>query len=406
MAEQPKSGVGSALSGALTGAVSLTANAVATTVKIADRAVTAVGAVGTAGADAVGVLGEGTIKAAQTIGTAALDATSAASTATLSTATKVTGTALDVTTKAVDASGKIANAATGAAATITSGALDATTKLSTAATGTVANIGVGALSAAETIATTASKATTDVASTGLKTAASTTVTTTEQVGKALTAGINLAGNTTTTILVGLDNIRGILAKKAANVAAVSNQAADAKSRAISAGESTVIKTELLKAFDELEKLTSATLTTLDGVQKTSLIGKINIYKKISCMAIKRWAGLCKSGEIGADMTTANKIQSSFKTATSTSYGTAKTSVATGVPYDKIVSDYEQAIASAVTTFVEQYKALHDKYDRLIETALAAKKGGRRTRRSGRRTTGHKRVHRTSRVLLKHLAKRR
>jgi hypothetical protein len=373
-----------ALGKALKGAVDLTGNTVNTTIAIADTAVTAVGKVGTAGATAVGVLGEGTLKASGEIGTAALAAT-----------TKVTGTALDVTTNAVDASGKIANAATGAAATIASGALDATSKLSNAATGTAADIGVSALTA-----------TGQVATTGLKTVASTTVATTEQVGNALMAGINLAGNTTTDILKGLNTIRGIVAKKAANTAAISNQSADAKANAIRAGEGTVIKAELLKAFDDLEKLTRATLVTLDGVQKTALIGKMNIYKKLSCMAIKRWLGLCKSGEIGADLAAATKFQSTFTTVTTTAYGTATTNVATGVPYDKIVSDYEQAIASAVTTFVEQYKTLHDKYDAVIEKSLTASTGGRRTRRSGRRTARNKRVHRTSRVPPKHLAKRR
>jgi hypothetical protein len=384
-----------ALGNALSGAVKLTANTVNTTIAIADTAVTAVGKVGTAGATAVGVLGEGTLKASQVIGTAALDATSTISSATLGTASKVTGTALDVTAKTVDASGKIANAATGAAATIASGALDATSKLSTAATGTAATIGVSALTATEQVATT-----------GLKTAASTTVTTTEQVGKALTAGINLAGNTTANILVGLDTIRGIVAKKAANTAAISNQSADAKANAIRAGEGTVIKAELLKAFDNLDTLTRATLVTLDGVQKTALIGKMNIYKKLSCMAIKRWMGLCKSGEIGADLAAATKFQSTFTTVTTTAYGTAKTAVATGAPYDTIVSNYEQAIATAVTTFVQNYKTLHDKYDALIEKSLATPTGGRRTRRSGRRAARNKRVHRTSRVLPKHFAKRR
>lgn len=398
-ASEAKSNAGENLKLALIAGANATTGAVAGTLEIADKAVTLTRNVTNATLTAADVLGTGTIKAAETIGKTALDVTGKTAEATgkiatvglntataavdatgkiaavgLNTATaaaeatgKIASTGLDVATQAAAASGKIANAATGAAADITSGALDATTKVTVAATSTAADIGVGALGATGKVVTT----------------------TTKQVGDSLTAGINLAGNTTTDILNGLDGIRGILAKKAANQAAQTNQKLDARARAIAANESTAIKNELLRAFETLKKLTDATVTTLDGVQKTTLVGKMTVYKKIVCNLLSRVFGTCKSAETKGDLMRAESIRNKFLTATGTAAQKAKTKVATGGSYDVIVEEYENAIATAVNAFVTEYEELHKKYDDLINETL--------TKKGARRRMTHRKKRRTSRV---------
>jgi hypothetical protein len=382
-----KSSAGENLKTALIAGTNAATGAVAGTMVIADKAIEASTKITGAAIDATAVLGTGTIEATKIIGKTALDVTGKAAEATGKIATtgldvatktvdatgkiatvgldvatktaeatgKIATTGLDVATKTAEASGKIANAATSAAADISSGALDATTRLSTAATKTAADIGVGALDATGKVATTSTK----------------------QVGDSLTAGINLAGNTTSNILNGLDGIRNILAKKAANQAAQTNQKLDAQAKAIAAKESTTIKNELLKAFEDLRKLTDATVTTLDGVQKTTLVGKMTVYKKVVCNIMSRVLGTCKSSETKGDLMRAESIRSRFLTATGTASQKAKTKVATGGSYDEIVEEYESSIATAVTSFVSEYEELHKKYDDLINEALAKKGAGRR-----------------------------
>jgi hypothetical protein len=373
-----KSSAGDNLKTAFIAGTNAATGAVAGTMVIADKAIEATTKITGAAVDATAVLGTGTIEATKIIGKTALDVTGKAAEATGKIATtgldvatktadatgKIATTGLDVATKTAEASGKIANAATSAAADITSGALDATTRLSTSATKTSADIGVGALDATGKVVTTSTK----------------------QVGDSLTAGINLAGNTTKDIFNGLDGIRGILAKKAANQAAQTNQKLDARAKAIAAAESTTLKNELLKAFEDLRKLTDATVTTLDGVQKTTLVGKMTVYKKVVCNVLSRVLGTCKSSETKGDLMRAESIRSKFLTATGTASQKAKTKVATGGSYDVIVEEYESSIATAVSSFVSEYEELHKKYDDLINEALAKKGAGRRkTYRKKRRS---------------------
>jgi hypothetical protein len=366
------------------------AGAVAGTMVVAEKAVQVTTKVAGTAIDTAGVLGTGTLEAAGAIGKTALDVTKKTAettgkianvgldvaSKTAETTGKVASVGLDVTAKAAETTGKVAttaldvtektakaaaditNAATKASADIATGALDATSKIATAATSTAANIGVGTLDATGKVVTT----------------------TTKQVGDSLSAGINLAGNTTQNILNGIDGIRGILAKKAANQAAQTNQKLDARAKAIAAAESTTLKNELLTAFADLKKLTDATVGTLDGVQKTALIGKMNIYKKVVCNMLSRFIGTCKPSQSQADLLRAAGFRSTFLRTTNTAAQKAKTGVLSSVPYEEIVATYEQTIAGAIAKFTQEYEALHARYDTLINEALdrkAAGPGGRR-----------------------------
>ena len=383
------------------------AGAVAGTMVVAEKAVQVTTKVAGTAIDTAGVLGTGTLEAAGAIGKTALDVTKKTAettgkianvgldvaSKTAETTGKVASVGLDVTAKAAETTGKVAttaldvaekttkaaaditNAATKASAEIATGALDATSKIATAATSTAANISVGTLDATGKVVTT----------------------TTKQVGDSLSAGINLAGNTTQNILNGLDGIRGIVAKKAANQAAQANQKLDARAKAIAAAESTTLKNELLKAFDDLKKLTDATVGTLDGVQKTALIGKMNIYKKIICNVLSRWIGTCKPSQSQADLLKAETFRSTFLKTTNTAAQKARSGVLSSVPYEDIVTTYEQTIAGAVTKFTEDYEKLHTQYDTLINEALDRKAAtGARRRKTSRQKRRTSRVSRASR----------
>ena len=359
---------GEFLKTALIAGANAATGAVSGTLVIADKAIQASTKIAGTAVDAAGVLGAGTVKTAEIIGKTALDVTGKAA----ETSGKVATTALDVTGKAAETTGKVAttaldvtekttkaaaditNAATKASAEISSAALEATSKVASTAAKTTADIGVGVLDATGKVVTTSTK----------------------QIGDSLTAGIKLAGNTTQDIFNGLDGIRAIVAKKAANQAALTNQKLDARAKAIVAAESRTLKNELLKEFDNLKKLTDATVSTLDGVQKTALLGKINVYKKIVCNFLSRLIGTCKKPEIKNDLFKAERIRSTFLTTTNTAAQKAKTGVLSSVPYDQIVADYEVTIATAIEKFTQEYQSLHSSYDTLINEALDKKLGGR------------------------------
>jgi hypothetical protein len=324
------------LKGALNSAVSITTGSISNTMAIADTAVKAASKIAGTTVNAAGVLGDAAVKAAETIGTTALTA-----------GTDVTKTALgvgaDVTGKTLTASATIANAAT--------------------------------------------QATADIAEAALQTSASTVTTTTEQVGNALKAGVTLAGNTTTSTLKGLDNIRAMVSGRGEIITTSTLQKQGAELQGVSARKSTDVKKELLKTLEQVQNQITATLSTIDGVQKTSLTAQMNVYKRAKCGFFRRITGTCDSKTISNDIKATAMFLNDFKTTLNNAYSTAKIAISampvvTIEAYQTIENEYTSAAATAVEAFTNSYKVLLDKYNKLTREALGMA-GGRKKKKTRR-----------------------
>ena len=304
--------------------------------------------------------------------------------------------ATGITKSAVNAAGVLGDGAVKASEAIGSAAIGATSQLGTTAIATTADVADKALKASGEITNAATQAVTDIATTALDTTASTVTVTTEKVGEALQAGVKLAGNTVTRAVNGLDNIGAIVAGKGANIAKSTLQKQAAISQAIDAKDMSVKKEELLKAFAEVEALTSAALSTLHGVQKTALAGKINIYKRAKCGFFRRLTGFCDAGTISNDMKKTEFFLEDFKSSVQKATEEAKTTITsatgdTASAFQSAQITYMTAVRSAVDKFVKEYAAVTAKYDKLAREALGMS-GGRR-----KRTYRKKKSKRTSRA---------
>jgi hypothetical protein len=292
---------------------------------------------------------------------------------------------------AVEKATGITKTAVNAAGVLGEGTVKAAADIGNAAIGAGADIATGAVGATATITNAATQATSDIAVTALDTVAGVTTTTTEAVGAGLKSGVTLAGNTVTRAFNGIDNVGAIIAGKGSNIVQSTLQKQGAQSAAIGARELTVKKDELLKAFQDIQRLVGDALSTLSGVQKTALAGKINIYKRAKCGFFRRMTGFCDAGTIGGDMKKADLFIQTFKSTLDTVSQSAKSAIstATGDPvaaFQAIEIDYNTKIATAVDTFVSEYKTLLDKYDGLARQALGISGGRRKTYRKKRRTT--------------------
>lgn len=339
MAEASRENLKAALATGLTTAT----GAVRGTMEITNIAVTKATGITKSAVNAAGVLGEQTVGAAETIGKAAI------------------GAGADLTGKSLEAVGKVGSTAIGVGADVTEKSLQA----------------------AATITNAATSATTDIATTALDTGASVVTTTTEQVGNALEAGVNLAGNSVTRTLKGIDNIGAMVAGRGALTVQSTLQKQAAQSTGIAAAETKVNKDMLLKAFDEVQKQSSAAVGTLHGVQKTALAGRINIYKRAKCGFFRRLVGACDAGTISKDMALTDLFLNEFKTAMDTASQQAKAAIASApdgnlATYQTIEINYNVAVAAAVKKFVGSYASLLEKYDKLARQALGVV-GGRRRR---------------------------
>ena len=346
------SAAGQSLKNSLGNAVSTATTAVEGTTAIANAAVGQASKIGQTAVGAAGVLGTGAVKASEAIGSAALGASSQVGTTALT-------QGADVAASALEASAKITNAATAATASIASTALDTTAE--------TANV------------------------------------TTEKVGQALQAGVNLAGNTVSRVANGIDNVGAIIAGRGSIITRGVLQRQGAQSQAIDARAPAVMKEELLKAFADIEKLTTAALSTLNGVQKTALAGKMSIYKKAKCGLFKRITGTCDvSSDVSNDIKKTDFFLDEFKTSVQKASADAKASIAsasgdTVSAFQAIQDTYLGAVDAAVKKFVASYAELTTKYDGLAKQALGiaggrrrrtyrkknAKRGGSRKRPSGR-----------------------
>jgi hypothetical protein len=305
----------------------------------------------------------------------------------LNNAVSTVGTAVQGTTEitkvAVEKATGITKTAVNAAGVLGDGAVKASEAIGSAAIATGADVAGNALKASGEITNAATQAVTDIATTALDTTASTVTVTTEKVGEALQAGVKLAGNTVTRAANGLDNIGAIVAGKGANIAKSTLQKQAAISQAIDAKDMSVKKEELLKAFAEVEALTSAALSTLHGVQKTALAGKINIYKRAKCGFFRRLTGFCDAGTISNDMKKTEFFLEDFKSSVQKATEEAKTTITsatgdTASAFQSAQITYMTAVRSAVDKFVKEYAAVTAKYDKLAREALGMS-GGRRKR---------------------------
>lgn len=291
--------------------------------------------------------------------------------------------ATGITKTAVNAAGVLGDGAVKASEAIGSAAIGATSQLGTTAIATTADVANKALKASGEITNAATQAVTDIATTALDTTASTVNTTTEKVGEALQAGVTLAGDTITRAANGLNTIGAIIAGKGANIAKSTLQKQAAISQAIDAKDMSVKKEELLKAFGEVQALTSAGLSTIHGLQKTTLAGKINIYKRAKCGFFRRLTGVCDAGAISSDMKQTEVFIGDFKASIRNATEQAKTTIisATGDTanaFETAQVAYLTAVKAAVDKFVAEYGTLTAKYDKLAREALGMS-GGRRKR---------------------------
>jgi hypothetical protein len=354
---------GKNLTDALNAGVSITTGAVSNTLNITKNAMDQASKVAGTTVNAAGVLGESTVNAATTIGKSAIDASGKLS------AKGITTTA-DIGSKTLSTTGKI-------------------TEVGLTATEDVAK-------AAGDITGAAAGATSEIATTALDTTSSVVTTTTEQVGNSLNAAVNLVGNAVTFTAKGVDNINKLIAGRGDIIAQKGLQKQGAEVQKIAAQEGTINKSELLKAFDLLEKQLNATVTLMHGVQKTALAAQINIYKRAKCGFFRRMTGFCDAGTISRDMSLADIYLKELRQEIQTAGATAKTAITTAsesdiVTYKKIEINFSTTAANAVNKFVQNYKILLDKYNKLALDALGPK-GGRRVR-TKRRARRHRKTYR-------------
>jgi hypothetical protein len=305
-------------------------------------------------------------------------------------ASKLTGTA-------VNAAGVLGDSTVNAATTIGKSAIDASGKLGAKAIEVGVTATEDVAKAAGEITSAATNATSGIATTALDTTSSVVTTTTEQVGNSLNAAVNLVGNAVTFTTKGVDNINKLIAGRGDIIAQKGFQKQGAEVQKIAAQEGTIVKTELLKAFDLLEKQLNATVTLMHGVQKTALAAQMNIYKRAKCGFLRRVTGLCDAGNISRDLSLADIYLQELKQVIKTAGATAKTAISAASgsdmqTYKQIENNFSTTASEAVNKFVQNYKILLDKYATLARNALSGAKGGRRVR-TKRRARRHRKTYR-------------
>jgi hypothetical protein len=207
----------------------------------------------------------------------------------------------------------------------------------------------------------------------------------------LQAGVKLAGNTVKRAADGIDNIGAIVAGAGSNVVKSTLQKQEAKSQSIEARDPLVKKKELLQVFGDVRTLVTAALSTLHGVQKTALAGKMNIYKRAKCGFFRRATGLCETSTISQDMKSADLFLDQFKSSLNASAEKAKIGITTATgdtvqAFQTIEIQYNTEVASEVNAFVSAYEVLIKKYDTLTRQALGIAGARRKTYRKRRRVT--------------------
>lgn len=347
---------------ALESGVSVTTGAVTNTLEVADVAVKKAGEVTKTAVNAAGVLGDETIKATETIGKAAL------------------GAGVTVGTTALEQGSQLSKVA-----------LEQGVKTSKAALEQGADVTAKTLEASATIANAATDATADISKTALETTASAVTTTTDQVGKALIAGVTLAGNAVRRTLEGVDNISAIVSGKGALVVQSTLQKQSATSMGIEAREGKDIKEKLLLTFEEVQKQMMTSFRTMHGVQKTALVGRINIYKRAKCGFFRRLTGFCDAGTISRDMKATDLFLNDFTRVLETAMPKARSAIAaltdaSVASYRAIEINFFTECTKAADNFVKSYSDLLDKYDKLTRQALGMTGGRRKSYRKKRRST--------------------
>jgi hypothetical protein len=321
--------------------------------------------------------------------------------AALGNAVSTTGTAVVGTTEvakiATEKAFAITKSAVGAVGVLGEGTVKAAEQIGTTALQTGADVGANALAASGTIVNAATQATADIASTTLETASSTVNVTTEKVGEALQAGVTLAGNTVTRAVKGIDNIGEIISGRGALTIKSVLQKQEAKSAAIDSRDAADKKTELLNVFAIVKTQVSSALSTLHGVQKTALAGKINIYKRAKCGFFKRITGYCDTTNISNDMKKVEFFLSDFKSKLDAASESAKVSITTAtgdtqLAFQSAEIKYNETVAAAVNEFISSYKTIVEKYDSLTKVALGIA-GGRKRKTRKRKSNKRKTIRR-------------
>jgi hypothetical protein len=310
----------------------------------------------------------------------------------LGNAVSTAGTAVVGTTEvakiATEKAFGITKSAVGAVGVLGEGTVKAAEQIGTTALETGADVGANAITASGTIVNAATQATADIASTTLETASSTVNVTTEKVGEALQAGVTLAGNTVTRAVKGIDNIGEIISGQGALTIKSVLQKQEAKSAAIDSRDAADKKTELLNVFAIVKTQVSSALSTLHGVQKTALAGKINIYKRAKCGFFRRVTGYCDTTNISNDMKKVEFFLSDFKSKLDAASEAAKVAITTAtgdtqLAFQTAEIKYNDTVAAAVDEFISSYKTIVEKYDSMTKVALGIAGGKKRKTRKGK-----------------------
>lgn len=319
-------------------------------------------------------------------------------------ATALTGQAITAASvlggDTINAAQKIGSAATQATAKLGTAGLSSTADIGTAALKTTTQATTDVLNAAEKITTAATGAAADIASTSLTSTASVTTGTIGQVEGNLNEAIKFAGNTSQRVFRGLENVSEIVSNAGRNLAEKRKQVQEAEYVAIKAAEMKTLKEQLDKLFKGVQADMMATVKTIHGVQKTTLAGQMNIYKRAKCGFFRRVAGFCDTGTLKKDAMRMdlllNELVEKISAAGSEAMGKIQ-ALESPEGYKPIETAYAFTSTSAITAFVAECKRIFEEYTNRTRKALGLSGGRKKKRRTYRLKKNHRRASRKRRV---------